>query len=205
MRRFITFLNESNLQIETPKSFVGEATAIHPVIKVAPSHEDYMKWSFRISGRHAGDASTIHLKDVRCAINHTAIDRTIRNPEDGRKRPIILLEGTIEDIDFPLEDIKNRMNTGTWHSVTYNPHKHPEFVSRKNLPAWWCGEPRFQDKMPRSDFNIERREAMVDYRNHPDQPLPVTHKQGSRSMLTAKEAILKQHNTCNEDYMWIKI
>lgn len=206
MQRFLQFLAEDqDLQIEIPESPVGQHTSIHPVVKVAPTSADYMKWSYRLGGKHAGDAETIHIRNVRCVINHKVIDRTIRNPEDGRKRPIILLEGEIVDINFPLIDIHTKLSDGGgWESITYNPHKHPEYVSRRGLPSWWCSEAAFQDKTPRSDFNIERREAMVEYAQHPDQPRAVTHKQGEKSILVCDEAILKQHKTCNEDYMWIK-
>lgn len=182
--------------------YTGEQTLVHPVIKVAPSHEDYMKWSFRINGKHEDEATTIHLKDTTMTINHKSVDKSIRNPEDGRKRPIILLKGEIVEIDFDETELQQKVQG--WVPVTYNPHKHPEVVFTDSLPDWWCNEIDFQDKLPRQQFNVDRREAMVRYADHPDQPTQVTTRSGDKSVLVAKEAILKQHKVCDEDYMWVK-
>lgn len=202
----LILLERKNL--EDGKEFIGQLVEIHPVIKVSKEHPDYMKWSIKLfNGPYVGDVSTLHIKNVKSIINHSIIDRTIRSEDKGNKQPYIKLYGELIDVNFSPNEIKNKISKGSWESVTYNPHKHPEYVYKKGLPSWWCNDIRLSDNRGTPDFTKTRIIAMKEVMKRDDfkSIKTLTQKSGDISSFNAQEAILKQHPICNEDYMWIKL
>jgi hypothetical protein len=193
--------------LEDGKEFIGKTISIHPVIKVGKTHPDYMKWAINVDGLgYVGDVSTLHIKNVKSIIDHNKIDRTIRSDEDGNKAPLIKLYGELIDVNFSMEELRKKLSNGSWESVTYNPHKHPEYVYKRGLPSWWCGDERLGDNRGTPDFVKNRINTMKEVMNRDDfkSIQTLTQKSGNISSFISDEAILKQHPTCNEDYMWIK-
>jgi hypothetical protein len=193
--------------LEDGKEFIGKMVEIHPVIKVGKDHPDYMKWSLKIvDGPYVGDVSNLHIKNVKSIINHSLIDITIRSEDKGNKQPYIKLYGELIDVNFSMEELRKKLSNGYWESVTYNPHKHPEYVYKNGLPSWWCGDERLGDNRGTADFTKTRINAMKEVMDREDfkSIKTLTQKSGNISSFSSEEAILKQHPTCNEDYMWIK-
>lgn len=193
--------------LEDGKEFLGKMVQIHPVIKVGKDHPDYMKWSIKlVDGRYVGDVSTLQIKNVKSIIDHSLIDRTIRSEDKGNKQPYIKLSGELIDVNFSLDELRNKLSNGSWESVTYNPHKHPEYVYKKGLPSWWCGDERLGDKRGTPDFTKTRIGAMKEVMNRDDfKSIKIlSHRSGDISSFSCEEAILKQHPICDEDYMWVK-
>lgn len=193
--------------LEGGQEYIGKVAAIHPVIKVGKSNPDYMKWAVAIEGLgYVGDVPTIHLENIESTLEHNKIDSTIRSDKNGKKAPIIKVKGIIKDINFPTSDISKKLSDGSWDSVTYNPHKHPEYVYRNSLPQWWCQDERFEDSRGDKDFIQNRLKAMKEKLQDPEfsKIRVLSKRQGNISSFKAKEAILKQHPICEEDYMWVK-
>jgi hypothetical protein len=193
--------------LEGGQEYIGKVASIHPVIKVGKGHPDYMKWAVAIEGEgYVGDVPTIHLENVESSLNHGIIDRTIRNEKDGKKAPVIKVKGIIKDINFPLSILSEKLSSGSWESVTYNPHKHPEYVYKDSLPSWWCEDPRFEDSRGDKNFIQNRIQAMKERLQDPEfsNIRILSQRSGNISSFRAKEAILKQHPKCDEDYMWVK-
>lgn len=191
--------------IGDPALLIGKKVEIHPVVRVSPSHDDYMKWSVKVDGSVIGDARNIHLKNCESFINHPLIDKSIRNPLLGRKAPIILLVGEVVDVDFSSMELGKKLSSGDWKSVTYNPHKFSEYVYKdEKLPEWWCKDERFMDVSNRNkEFIAKRNEAMVE-RDKEKRDLNILSKRvGNKSFFKCKEAIINQHTKCDEDYMWV--
>lgn len=206
---FISLYEASLKPIILPKeSLIGRKASIHPVVSVDPMNEDYMKWSVKIGGYVIGYASTIHLKDCYSEIKHHLIDKSIRSKEHGKgqKAPIILLEGIIENIDFPVEELYGIVKSGDWKSVTYNPHKNDEYIYRACLPDWWNSDERFWDveKGKRGENVPIRQQAMIDRHKKFEDECTLSKRSGDISYFHAGEALLKQHDSRNEDYMWVR-
>jgi hypothetical protein len=193
--------------LEEGEEFIGKLVSIHPVIKVGKSHPDYMKWAINVENvGYVGDVPTLHLKNVKSIINHNIIDRTIRSEKDGNKAPLIKLYGELVNLNFSLNELEKKISNGSWDSITYNPHKHPEYVYRDGLPSWWCNDERLGDNRGTPDFVENRIKAMNEVMNRDDfKSIQLfTQKSDGVSSFQAQEAILKQHSICNEDYMWVK-
>lgn len=155
----------------------------------------------------AGDFAYVHLTDVFLQINHNLVDKSVRNPALGKKAPIILAKGTLAGYGNAM---KEPVGSG-WKSVTYNPHKHPEYVENpKGVPTnWWHDYEKYQGFHPsasRVAGGVERRiRDMQSVASHPEQPVAVTRKntQGY-SNASASEAIFHQHNFTPREYMWVR-
>ena len=209
---FKEYLNEGK-PIEDAQALINQRAKIHPVVKDHPTHEDYMKWSIHLlKGGHVGDARTLYMgNECMGTLSHIPINKSIRNTDihsdqrAGRKRPIILVEGTIIDINFDDSRLHELLSAGGWHSVTYNPHKFDEYVYRESLPDWWCKDDRFIDTGKRDASSIEKRTQAQIERFKENYPYKILSKRtGDKSYFKCEEILIKQHVTCDEDYMWVK-
>ena len=201
--------NEASLKpITIPKEqLIGKVVDIHPVVSPNPDEDDYMRWSVKLKGIVIGYAETIHIKDCFTDIKHNIINNSIRSKVlgKGQKAPVILLRGTVVDVDFPVSEINNRI--GGFDSVTYNPHKHDEYLYANCLPDWWHSDDRFWDvtkgeraaKVPVRQKGMEERERKYEEKCEVSRKVSET-----LSYFKCKESILKQHNVRGEDYMWVK-
>lgn len=194
--------------LEDGREYIGKLVSIHPVIKVGKTHPDYMKWAiYEKNAGYVGDVPTLHLRNVSSDIKHKTIDNSIRSEKDGNKAPLIKLTGELVDLNFSLDELREKISNGSWDSVTYNPHKHPEYVYRDGLPSWWCGDERLGDNRGTPDFVQKRIKVMKEVMKRDDfkDIRLFTQKQNDISSFQAQEAILKQHQICDEDYMWVKV
>ena len=204
----VLFHEASLKPITKPKEeLVGEIVDVHPVVSPSPDEDDYMRWSIKYKGLVIGYSETVHLKDCFTEIKHDLINSSIRSKVlgKGQKAPIILLRGKIVDIDFPISELKSR--TTGFESITYNPHKHDEYLYVNCLPDWWHTDDRFWDvtkgerklKVPIRQKGMEERESKY------EEKCEVSRKVSENlSYFKCKESILKQHNIRKEDYMWVK-
>lgn len=202
------------------QTLVGQTCEVHPAIQGIPDPNDpknlFMGWSIKIktperpNGQVVHTAKTLYLKDCYAELDHPKINKVIRNPQIGRKQPIILLKGTIARIDFPIEELKKFLAQGDWKSATYNPHKHTEYVYKDKLPDWWDKDERFphyQKNKNDETFIPNRIQGMLDrekeqfeYNNLSKKEKP----EDTISKFRTKEILLKQYLNRGEDYMWVK-
>lgn len=205
--------NEALLQpVSIPREeLIGQMVEVHPVVSPSPHEEYYMRWSIKLlkgKGLVIGYAQTIHLKDCYSQIKHKLINNKIRSREEGKgqKTNIILLRGTVVDFDFPVSKINNRIRG--FESVTYNPHKHDEYLYTNCLPDWWHTDERFWDVNQgpeRVRKNPIRQQAMIDREQKFEDKCQVSKKVSDElSYFKCKEVVGKQHNVRGEDYMWVK-
>lgn len=208
MYRQVLF-NEASLKpITLPKEeLIGKSVDIHPVVSPNPDEDDYMRWSVKLKGLVIGYAETIHIKDCFTDIKHHLINASIRSKVlgKGQKAPVILLRGIVMDVDFPVSDIKRR--TAGFDSVTYNPHKHDEYLYANCLPDWWHKDERFWD-VPKGERPAKvpiRQQGMSEREQKYEEKCEVSRKVSEQlSYFKCEESILKQHNIRGEDYMWVK-
>lgn len=205
---------EAAVTMENPQSLIGKMVEVHPAIKGTPTSDPlFMGWSIKVktperpNGQVLHTARTLYLKDCYAELNHEKINKKIRNPEMGQKSPIILLKGTIAQIDFPIEELKKFLAQGDWKSATYNPHKHTEYVYKDKLPDWWDTDERFAHVQTGGDFVKNRAQAMIEkekeqfeYNNLSKKETP----EDTISKFRTKEILLKQYLNRGEDYMWVK-
>ena len=102
------------------KQLIGQKVSVHPVVKLNPDDENYMKWSVKLNGLVVVYVKSIHLENCRAELNHKLIDGSIRSMVEGKgsKAPIVLLNGTVKDVEFDFKGVGRK-----WKSATYNPHK----------------------------------------------------------------------------------
>lgn len=208
---------------QDPLKILGKQVSVHPAIRKGDANPKFMEWSVKvhepteqmvrayrrkeIEFPSVADFAFVHLKDVLLEIKHNAIDNSVRNPEDGKKRPIILAKGTLIDYGNVIQ----RPKGGGWKSITYNPHKHPEYVENpKGMPTdWWHDHdtyPGFKPSASRVDGGVAQRiKDMQAVAARDDQPVAVTRKSSNGvSRATASEAMFNQHDFTPQEYMWVK-
>jgi hypothetical protein len=111
------------------------------------------------------------------------------------------------DIDFDMSLIPDIVSKGGWKSVTYNPHKHTEYVYKDKLPDWWNTDERFPHDNPRVPDLVGARNKASKERemeNFQYNELSKKDKDKNISRFEADFILLKQYLKRGEDYMWVK-
>lgn len=198
-------IQEARKPITDPSSIIGHVVEIHPAIEGTPdSNPLYMAWSIKLNGKVVGTAVNLLLSDCVGTIPHTDVNKKQRSSEDGRKTPNILVKGKVVDVNFPSEKLNGLISSGGWESVTYNPHKHTEYVYKDKLPEWWNTDKRFFDNT--QGFKERRHQAMIE-RQKENFPFRELSKMGEGNVSSFKSdyVLLKQYlKRGQEDYMWVK-
>lgn len=204
LENIYNLLNEAQPTMSNPRELIGQVVEIHPAIK---GSTDFMKWSVKLDKVVHG-AKTLLLKDVHAVLDHEKISKKIRNPELGQKSPIILVKGTVVDVDFPIDKLNQLISQGDWKSVTYNPHKHTEYIYKDKLPDWWNTDERYPHTSNISPSDVKRRTQAMQEREKENFPFNELSKKSSpqdtKSSFNSQYAILKQYSNRGEDYMWVK-
>lgn len=199
---------EGKVIMDNPESLVGETVFIHPAIAGSPESDPthYMSWSIK-KDKIIHNARTLLLKDCSAKIDHDLVAKFQRNPEKGQKTPNLLVKGTIVAVDFDMNDIPSILSNGDWNSVTYNPHKHTEYIYKDKLPEWWDSDERFPHDNPRNPNLVSDRNKASREREKEKFPYNELSKKDSEqniSRFSCDYILLKQYIKRGEDYMWVK-
>lgn len=203
-----TSIMEAAVIMNDPQSLIGKIVEVHPAIAGTPQSNPYfMGWSIKID-KVIHTARTLHLKDCYADIKHDKVNKFQRNLEKGQKTPNVLVRGTIVDIDFSTDKLKELLSQGDWKSATYNPHKHPEYIYKDKLPEWWNTDERFAHSGARDKESVKKRYlAMKEREQEPYEYNTLSKKdkpEDNISKFMAQEILLKQYLNRGEDYMWVK-
>lgn len=188
-----------------PSELIGKQVKFHPAQIGGLGNETFMKWSVFLNDKRVGYYDTIHLKDVYAPIDHALVKKQII--DTGVKAPNVYIYGTVIDIGFPVSEVSQILSSGGWNSITYNPHKHPEYVlnnSKIDKSLWCSKEWGFGQKGKESI--AQRKATSDDFRNrNVFSNLDVVSKGNEKeSSFSCKELLGKRHINCGEDYLWIK-
>jgi hypothetical protein len=186
---------------------IGEKVEVHPAIQGTPEKQPlYMAWSIKLNKIVVHNTKTLLLKNCTSTIKHDKINAVQLNPKLGQKTPNILVTGTIVDLDFGFDKIPNIISSGDWKSVTYNPHKHSEYIYKDKLPEWWNSDERFpHDNRRIPDMLINRIKAREERGRENFEYNEVSKKiSPNLSSFNCDEILLKQYMNRGEDYMWVK-
>jgi hypothetical protein len=194
----------------------GMEVKIHPNAGANPSDDTFMEWSVFVkkdgSYRRIGMVKNIEISNCIGVINHKDVNAKQRSEGGGAKTPNVYVVGVVKDYDFSPEELDNKLSLNNWTSITYNPHKHPEYLKTDCLPDWWYSDSRFypveQGKRSSEEYKKGRADAMEKYKiwEPESEDCIVSRPIGSNeSGFKANRCILKQHAVYDkrEDYMWI--
>jgi hypothetical protein len=196
------------------KDLRGEIVKIHPNAGADPTDDTFMEWSVFINRdgghRRIGMVKNIEISDCVAKIDHKDVNANQRSEEGGAKSPNVYVFGKVVDYDFSDDELNKKLSSDNWTSITYNPHKHPEYLKTDCLPDWWY-DPRFfpveRGKRSSDEYRKGRRDAMKEFENYEFSKDCIVSKKISEttSGFKANRCILKQHATFDkrEDYMWI--
>ena len=195
------------------KDLRGESVKIHPNAGADPTDDTFMEWSIFINRdgyRRIGMVKNIEISDCVATINHLDVNAKQRSGEGGAKTPNVYITGKVIDYDFSEDELNQKISSGNWTSVTYNPHKNPEYLKTDCLPDWWYDSRFFPvEKAKRSseEYRTGRGEAMKQYSDHDFPSNCIVSKRMGENISGFKSGrcILKQHSVYDkrEDYMWI--
>jgi len=221
------FVNKITRLIESAgHELYGKYIKTHPAqIK---SGDNFMKWSVKeVKGRGTNYFESVHIKNAKFTINHKDVDKKVRghdsdgNPipwldrnykphkTQGQKTPNVYVFGDVEDLDFDREKFTSKLNDPEWTSITYNPHKHQEYLVYDSVPSWWCSVPEFKWELDDEGKNgvdaKSRMKATAEYAQRAGDNVKVLGKRvDDVTTFYADEAILVRHLKCGEDYLIIK-
>jgi hypothetical protein len=198
---------EAKVVKDNPQELIGKTVEVHPAIAGTPETQPlYMAWSIKENDIVVHNAKTLLLKNCTSEIKHDKINAIQLNPKLGKKTPNILVKGIVVDVDFDFEKIPSIISRGGWKSVTYNPHKHSEYIYKDKLPEWWNTDERFPHDNRRSpDMLINRIKAGEERRKEGFGYNEVSKKISPElSRFECDEILLKQYMKRGEDYMWVK-
>jgi hypothetical protein len=201
---------EAKVVMEDPKSLIGQIVDVHPAISGTPESDPmlYMAWSIKslATGKVIHNTRILLLKDCTAIIDHDKVKNFQLSPNKGTKTPNLLVRGTVLDIDFDMSKISNILSNGDWKSITYNPHKHREYVYKDKLPEWWNTDERFPHDNPRiPDLTKKRLEASEERskENFAYNELSKKDPNENISKFSCENILLKQYLKRGEDYMWV--
>ena len=193
----------------------GMPVKIHPNAGADPSDNTFMEWSIFVkkegSYRRIGMVKNIEISDCVGIIDHKDVNAKQRKEGGGAKTPNVYVTGVVVDYDFAEDELNGKISKGNWTSITYNPHKHPEYLKTDCLPDWWYSDVRFypveQGKRSSEEYKTGRAKAMEEYSNYefPSDCIVSKPISETESGFEADRCILKQHAIFDkrEDYMWI--
>ena len=193
------------------KDLRGQIVEIHPNAGANPTDNTFMEWSVLIKNRKIGMVKSIEISDCVGIIDHSKVNSSQRKEGGGPKTPNVYVEGIVVDYDFSDDILNQKLSEGSFTSITYNPHKHPDYLKTDCLPDWWYKDVRFypveQGKRRSEEYRIGRAKAMEEYSKHDFPSECIVSKPISEKIsgFKADRCILKQHATYDkrEDYMWI--
>ena len=194
----------------------GEVVKIHPNAGANPTDDSFMKWSVFLNrgGSYRrlekGLADNLEISDCVAKIDHKDVNAKQRSEQGGAKSPNVYIFGKVVDYDFSEDELNEKLSSDNWTSITYNPHKNPEYLKTDCLPDWWY-DPRFfpvdRSKRSSDEYRQGRRDAMKEFENYEFSKDCIVSKPISETVsgFKANRCILKQHAVYDkrEDYMWI--
>lgn len=188
----------------------GQKVEIHPNAGANPTDDTFMEWSVFIKKRKIGMVKSIELSDCVGVIDHKDVNEKQRKEGGGAKTPNVYVTGVVVDYDFANDILDLKLSENDFTSITYNPHKHPEYLKSDCLPDWWY-DPRFfpveQGKRSSEEYKKGRAKAMEEYSNYefPKECIVSKPISENKSVFKTNRCILKQHAIFDkrEDYMWI--
>ncbi len=207
---------EEKVVMENPQELIGKKVQVHPAIQGTPESDPnhYMAWSIKelveengkLKWKVVHNARTLLLKNCSAEVKHSDLSKVQLNPAYGKKKPNLLVEGIVEDVEFDMSKIPSILSSGDWKSITLNPHKHPEYVYKDKLPEWWNTDERFPHDNPkipnlvsdRLKASEERRKEGFEYNEVSKRISP------DLSRFECDQILLKQYLKLGEDYMWVK-
>lgn len=195
-----------------PRRLIGQKVEVHPALTGSPEDPRWFSWSIKVPVREDGkikkkvvhSAFTLRMENCEADIDHKAVAAFQLNPENGRKTPNLLVKGTIVDLDFDYNKIPTILSEEGWQSVTYNPHKHSEYVYKDKLPEWWNTDERFPHVQSKVDTKVrlsakeERSKENFEY-NELSRRISE-----NISHFKAREMLFKRYAVRGEDYVWVK-
>jgi hypothetical protein len=212
---YLSMLEEESKKpvMEKPESLIGQVVQVHPAISGTPETEEYfMAWSVKVyvpevkkwMVRHS--AKTLLLKDCKATIEHDKVAGYQLDPSKGQKTPNLLVTGTVVDVSFDMNEIPSILSKGDWSPVTFNPHKHSEYVYKDKLPEWWNTDERFPHDNRRSPNMISDRLKGSDERRKEGFEYNELSKRISENLskFECDYILLKQYLKRGEDYMWVR-
>ena len=189
----------------------GMDVTLHPNAGANPNDDTFMEWSVFIKKRKIGMVKNIEISNCIGTIDHKDVNEKQRKEGGGAKTPNVYVEGIVVDYDFSDDILNQKLSEGNFTSITYNPHKHPEYLKTDCLPDWWYKDARFypveQGKRASEEYKTGRARAMEEYSKHdfPSECIVSKPISETKSGFKADRCILKQHAAYDkrEDYMWI--
>ena len=110
------------------------------------------------------------------------------------------------DVSFDMDEIPSIVSKGGWSPITFNPHKHSEYIYKDKLPEWWNTDERFPHDNRRSPNMISDRLKGSDERRKEGFEYNELSKRISENLskFECDEILLKQYLKRGEDYMWVR-
>jgi hypothetical protein len=203
---------EAKVVMENPQQLIGKKVEVHPAISGTPESDPmyFMAWSIKapvgLDWKVVHNARTLLLKNCKATIEHDKVGKVQLNPNIGRKTPNLLVTGTVVDLDFDFNKIPSIISNRDWMSVTFNPHKHSEYVFKDKLPDWWNTDERFPHDNRRNPNMVSDRLKAGEERKKEGFQYNELSKRISKdlSSFECDEILLKQYLKRGEDYMWVK-